>query len=157
MGPTNRPIMVSMKGLVSILLLVPTIALAQSTLQKPAAGSPLRKAILDALRPNIEKDVGQKVVFIVSALRVYQGWAYVACRPVKPDLKPIDFMKTKYKQALLDGVFDGDSTYALLKQSKGKWVVKTFVIGPTDVAWSNWMEEPYYAPKTLFPPPFGPK
>lgn len=95
---------------------------------------------------------------MVSQLRVYQGWALVFARPVRPDLKPIDFKKTHYKELIDQGVFDGDSLYALLKQdSKKKWVMKTFVIGPTDVAWSGWMGEPYFAPKTLFPPPFGPK
>jgi hypothetical protein len=52
------------------------------------------------------------------------------------------------------GVFDGDSTQALLQIKKGKWTVRTFVIGPTDVAWSGWMAEPYFAPKEIFPAPF---
>lgn len=143
----------------SVLLSILAVAsVGQSTLQKPAASSQLRKDILNALRPHVEKDLGQKVVFMVSQLRVYQGWALVFARPVRPDLKPIDFKKTHYKELIDQGVFDGDSLYALLKQdSKKKWVMKTFVIGPTDVAWSGWMGEPYFAPKVLFPPPFGPK
>lgn len=141
-----------------LLSILAATTLGQSTLQKPAPNSTLRKDVLNALRPHVEKDLGQKVVFMVSQLRVYQGWALVFARPVRPDLKPIDFKKTHYKELIDQGVFDGDSLYALLKQdSKKKWVMKTFVIGPTDVAWSGWMGEPYFAPKTLFPPPFGPK
>ena len=146
-----------MKRVLVAMILCPALALAQSTLQKPVAGSKLRKAVLDGLRPSIEKDLKQKVVFVVSQLRVYKGWAFVNCRPVKPDLKPIDFTKTRYREDLEQGMFDGDNTFALLKQVNGKWVTKAFVIGPTDVAWISWMETPFFAPKTLFPPPYGPK
>lgn len=126
-------------------------------LEKPVAGSKLRKTILDTLRPSVEKDLKQKVVFKVSQLRVYGEWALVFAETVKPDLKPIDFKKTHYREDLEQGMFDGPSTFALLRKSKGKWVVRTFCIGPTDVAWSNWMEAPFNAPKPLFPPPFGEK
>lgn len=125
--------------------------------EKPAQGSKLRKAILDGLRPSIEKDLGQKVVFIVQEIRVYDGWAFVECRPVQPTLKPIDFMKTKYRVGMEEGGFDGDHTFALLRTMKGKWATKAFVIGPTDVAWISWMDTPLRAPKRLFPPPYGPK
>lgn len=133
-----------------------TIGWPQDQLQKPKAGSALRKAVLDGLRPTVEKDLKQKVIFQVSQLRVYKGWALVFARPLQPRSKPIDFKKTHYREDIDAGMFDGDSLYALLRLSGKVWKVKTFVIGPTDVAWSGWMGEPYHAPKTLFPPPFGP-
>jgi hypothetical protein len=140
-----------------ILAAVATVSASAQTpkLIKPDTKNPLRKQVLDGLRPSIEKDLGQKVIFKVDIIRVYGDWAFLNVHPLQPNSKPIDFKKTKYKQALEEGAFDGSSTYALLKKSTGKWVVKTFVIGPTDVAWSVWMEEPYHAPKALFPPPFG--
>lgn len=137
---------------------IPLFAVAQAgKVIKPDLKNPLRKTILDALRPSIEKDLKQKVIFKVDELRVYEGWAFAHVHPIQKNGKPIDFKKTHYAEALREGMFDGDSTYALLRLTKGKWVVKDFVIGPTDVYWVNWMDAPNKAPKTLFPPPFGPK
>lgn len=143
-------------------LMIPVALLAvgsfgQTKLEKPKAGSAVRKAILDALRPSIEKDLKQKVVFKVDELRVYQGWAFVDAHSVQPNLKQIDFRKTRYREALEAGMFDGDSTYALLRKVGNAWKVKAFVIGPTDVYWIGWMDTPFSAPKTLFPPPYGPR
>ena len=146
-----------MKTACFLALALISVAPAQSKVVKPGAGSALRKEILNGLRPAIEKDLKQKVIFKVDELRVYDGWAYAHVHPLQPNSKPIDFRKTHYNELIKDGIFDGDSTYALLRLSKGKWVVKTFAIGPTDVVWSGWMGEPYNAPKTVFPPPFGPK
>lgn len=129
---------------------------AQAKVEKPAAGSKLRKAVLDALRPSIEKDLKQKVIFKVETIRVYDGWAFVKAQPLTPKSKPIDFKKTHHKQRIEDGVFDGDVIYALLKLKSKVWKVADFVIGPTDVYWSNWTGPPYSAPKEVLPPPFGP-
>jgi len=147
-----------MRAAFLILLSLPVLAAAQTPkLIKPDLKNPLRKTILDALRPSIEKDLKQKVIFKVDELRVYGTWAFAHVHPIQPNSKPINFAKTKYAEAEREGMFDGDSTYALLRLVKGKWTVRDFVIGPTDVYWSNWMDAPYNAPKTLFPPPFGPK
>ena len=124
-------------------------------LDKPQQGLTERTDILNALRPVIEKDLGQKVLFHVERLRSNGEWALFFGRPVRPDGTAIDFKKTRYKSEIEMGVFDGDSTQALLQYKKGKWTVRTFVIGPTDVAWSGWMAEPYFAPKEIFPEPFN--
>lgn len=122
-------------------------------LEQPGPGSKLRKAVLDGLRPSIEKDLKQKVIFVVSKIRVYDGWAFVQCRPVTPKSKPIDFKKTKYKEMIDQGMFDGDTTFALLRLKNGKWAVKDFVIGPTDVYWLAWTDPPFNAPKQVLPLP----
>ena len=137
------------------LTLVASLAIGQSSVQKPAPGSKLRKAVLDGLRPSIEKDLKQKVIFKVDEIRVYQGWAFLHVHPLQPNGKPIDFKKTKYAEDLAEGMFDGDSTYAILRQSGNKWVVKAFSIGPTDVVWIGWMDPPIKAPKKVFPPMGG--
>lgn len=139
-----------MKRSFLLLALLPVIGLAQ-TVQQPAVGSKLRKQVLDGLRPTIEKDLKQKVIFKVETLRVYDNWAFVNVHPLQPNSKPIDFKKTKYKERLEEGSFDGSSTFALLKFNGKKWLVKDFVIGPTDVYWLSWMEAPHKAPKALFP------
>ena len=120
--------------------------------QQPAPGSALRKQILDGLRPAIQKDLKQKVIFKVDDIRVLNGWAYLHVHPIQPNGKPIDFKKTQYRKALEEGMFDGDSTYALMHLVKKQWRVKEYAIGPTDVVWSGWIDAPYHPPKAFFPP-----
>lgn len=139
-----------MKGICVLLTLLPLTALAEEV-QKPGQGSPLRKQLVDALRPVIQKDLKQKVIFKVDVARVYEGWAFMQVHPLQPNSKPIDFTKTRYKKLIDEGVFDGSTTFALLKQNGKKWTVKDYVIGPTDVYWISWMDAPHKAPKKLFP------
>lgn len=117
----------------------------------PAVGSALRKAVLDGLRPSIETDLKQKVIFVVGDIRVLSDWAFLQVSPVRPDSKPIDFSKTKYKEAMEAGMFDGATTYALLRKKKDQWTVLTFRIGPTDVCWVDWDQPPYGAPRKVLP------
>ena len=117
----------------------------------PGVGSTLRKAVLDGLRPSIEADLKQKVIFVVDDIRVLSDWAFVKVTPVRPDSKPIDFSKTKYKEDLEGGMFDGAQTYALLRKKKDQWTVLTFRIGPTDVCWVSWDQPPYGAPRKVLP------
>jgi hypothetical protein len=141
---------------VAVMSIAVALLVALGTAQKleqPGPGTKLRKAVLDGLRPSIEKDLKQKVIFVVSKIRVYDGWAFVQCRPVTPKSKPIDFKKTKYKEMIDQGMFDGDTTYALLRLKNGKWAVKDFVIGPTDVYWLAWTDPPFSAPKQVLPLP----
>ena len=113
-------------------------------------GDPLRRPILDALRPAIQSDLGgQPVQFMVHRLRVQGDWAFYAGPIQQPNGRPIDFGKTRYASALENGVFDGPGTYALLRRQGGRWRVVTFVIGPTDVAWLAWPDE-FNAPAALF-------
>ena len=141
-----RPFMIT-----AIAILATTACMAQ-TLEQPKAGSALRKAVMDGLRPTFEKDLKQKVIFKVDEIRVVGDWSFVHIHPLQPDSKPIDFSKTKYGEALREGMFDGDNSYALLKKVKGKWTVKEFAIGPTDVCWIDWMGKKHGAPNKVFPP-----
>ena len=120
--------------------------------QKPTEigpNHPLRKPLLDALRPRIEADLKQKVLFRVTKLRVLGNFAFAECEPRTPADKPIDFKKTRYKTEIEQGVFDGAATFALLKKINGRWKAVAHVIGPTDVAWSDWAGPPHNAPRTL--------
>jgi hypothetical protein len=110
---------------------------------------PLRKPLLDALRPRIEGDLKQPVVFRVTKLHVLGDFAFVVGEPRTPTDKPIDFKKTHYKSEIEQQIFDGPTTYALLKKVGGKWKAVEHVIGPTDVAWSAWAGPPHNAPKAL--------
>ncbi len=131
-----------------LLVFVTTFGIAQTT---PKPGSADRKAILDALRITIEKDLKQKVVFQVDHLRVLNGWAFYSGRPLTPAGKAIDYRKTKYRGALEDGAFD-DWACGLLRKSGNKWKMVTFAIGATDVVWDGW-DKQYKAPRSIFPYP----
>ena len=119
-------------------------------MQKPltlTVNHPLRKPILDALRPLVEKDLRQRVLFRVTFIRVLGDFAFLQCEPRTPADKPLH-----YKSLIDQGVFDGPVCYALVKRVKGRWVSQVHVIGPTDVAWSNWAGAPYNAPRSLILP-----
>lgn len=113
------------------------------------AGDPLRKILLDAVRPAVERDLGQKVKFVVRLLRVQGGWAFATLAPRTRTGAPIDFSATRHAERKREGMLDGDTLYALLQQGPSGWRVRTFVIGPTDVTWAGWPEE-YGAPESLF-------
>jgi len=110
---------------------------------------PRRKALLDALRPSIEADLGQALIFEVQTLRESGGSAFAAVSPRTPDGTPVDFAKTRHAQRLEDGVLDGDTVYAILQHRDGRWQVQEYVVGPTDVAWAGWAQD-YGAPEAIF-------
>ncbi|MCA3700393.1 hypothetical protein [Brevundimonas sp.] len=113
-------------------------------------GDPLRRRLLDALRPAIQRDLGgQPVQFMVDRLRVEGDWAFFAGAVQQANGRPIDFGRTRYASALENGVFDGPGMFGLLRRSGQGWQVVTFVIGPTDVAWLAWSDE-YGAPMSVF-------
>lgn len=143
-GTLTEPMLRKAVFLVLTALLVGT-ALAQST---PAPGSKLRRDVLDGLRPRVEADLKQKVKFEVSTLRVQGNWAFVIGRPLTPGGKRIDYRKTRYAQAVRDGVFD-DGLSALLKREGTRWRVVRYALGATDVPWVEWPKETG-APASLF-------
>lgn len=115
----------------------------------PGAGSPERTRILNALRTPVEKELKTKVKFKVDHLKVQNGWAFMTGKPLQSNGKPVDYRKTRYRQALEDGVFD-DWVCALFRHKKGKWTLVTYSIGATDVVWDGW-DKQYKAPRAIFP------
>ena len=51
----------------------------------PRPGTPIRKAVLDALRLEVKRIHGLDVVFVVRHLNVKDGWAWVHTQPQSPD------------------------------------------------------------------------
>ena len=137
--------------LLPLLLLVSAAAAtarAQDGTTTPAAGSPERKAIADALRAPVERELRQKVVFKIDDLKLKDGWAFLRGVPQRPDGGGVDYSSTRYKQAVKDGVFD-DGIVALLRKKAGKWQVVKYVIGATDVPYVTW-DKDYKAPSAIF-------
>ena len=131
-----------------ILISVPALSVAQSV-YTPEKGSAERKAIIDALRTPVERDLKQPVIFVLDNFNVSGNWAFVGGTPQTPDGKRPDYRRTKYADALDSGAFD-NNIFALLKKSAGKWRVVTHLIGCTDVCYATWWKD-HRAPKALFP------
>lgn len=114
-----------------------------------AVGEPARKTLLDALRPVIARDLGQPVRFVVTVLRMQGGWAFAHVVPQTATGGAIDFSKTHHAERLRAGILDGPDIYALMERLGGRWIVRDFVVGPTDVTYAGWPDD-YGAPAALF-------
>jgi hypothetical protein len=134
--------------LIAFVLLAAATARAQDGTTTPAAGSPERKAIADALRAPVERELKQKVIFKIDHLKLKDGWAFLRGVPQKPDGGEVDYDSTPYGQRVKDGVFD-DGIVALLRKRAGKWQVVKYVIGATDVPYVTW-DKDYKAPSAIF-------
>ena len=137
------------KFLVAISLSVFAVALQAQTPYTPEKGSPERKAILDALRMPVERDLKQKVVFVAENFNVLGSWAFVSGTPQNANGGSPDYSRTQYADALDSGAFD-NNFFALLRKTAGKWKVTTYAIGCTDVCYADWWRR-YRAPKGVFP------
>ena len=116
----------------------------------PEKGSAERKAILDALRVPVEKQLKHPVIFKIDHLKVQNNWAFLTGRPQNSDGSAIDYTNTVYQEAVDSGAFD-DGIVALLRRVGVKWTVVQYVIGATDVPYENW-DKKYRAPKGIFTP-----
>jgi len=115
-----------------------------------AAASPVRKAILDALRPRVAREAGVPVSFVVDHLKVQGAWAFMRGTTRAADGGEVPWARSPgYAELVKDGMFDGGGTAALLKKVGGRWTYVAHVIGPTDVAWACWWKE-FGAPRAIF-------
>ncbi len=112
-----------MKALLALLLLA-------SSFTVPPPGSPSRKAILDALRPAVEKQLGPSIEFKVTLIRVQGEWAFVIADPQRKSGKPIDGWRIFGEHF---GNMDGLRVEAVLRRQRGRWAVVDHGMGATDV------------------------
>lgn len=103
--------------------------------------NPLRKVLLDSMRPRIEADLGVKVQFVVDTLQVEGEWAFMAGSVQNTDGSPIDFSRTPYAEAEAEGMFDGPTVRAIMLQQGQRWIVQAYSIGATDVVEAGWPSE----------------
>jgi len=137
------------KLLAIVSLLVLSACVSAQSAYTPEKGTPERKAILDALRIPIERDLKQKVVFVADNFKVQGNWAFVGGRPQNASGGSLDYSGTKYGEQVDSGAFD-NNFFALLKRTAGKWKVTTYAIGCTDVCFADWWSR-HKAPKAIFP------
>lgn len=116
--------------------------------ESPARGSAQRKAMLDAIRPIAEWNLGAPVEFVVKDLMVEQqyGWANLLVQ--RPGGRSIDIeaapmvARDDVPPDLIDRE-DGHPTMQVMLQKSGDtWVAVNWAIGPTDVWYAG---EPYCA------------
>ena len=132
-----------------VFLLAGSVDISAQTVYQPVKGSPERKAILDALRIPVERDLKQKVVFVAENFKVQGNWAFIGGTPQNSSGGEPDYRRTQYADAVESGAFD-NNFFALLKKTAGKWKVTTYAIGCTDVCYTDWWRR-YRAPKAIFP------
>lgn len=103
----------------------------QASCAQPAALAPdagERRAILNALRPVVARELGGQVEFVVTQIRVIGPHAFVIVTPQRPGGRAIP-------QPSPD--MDGVRTEAILAKRKGRWVVTRHGIGATDVWYAD--------------------
>lgn len=131
----------------------------RSDYNTPAAGSSLRKQILDTIRIPTEEHFGQPVVFKVNTLRATGTWAFFIGQTIQPNGKLIDYRKSKeFKadpkttQSGLDaGVLYG-GVDALLKNDGTGWKIIAVTYNSTDVHWHDY-DKRFGVPRRLIADP----
>jgi hypothetical protein len=119
------------------------------TVTHPDKGSTERAALLDTIRPSVEKELKQKIVFVIHQINVEGSWAFVDGRLRTPSGKVPNWKNTPYAMAESYGA-QSDGISALLRMTRGKWKIVTTAIGCTDVCYVDWWRK-YKAPKAIFP------
>jgi len=105
----------------------------------PQRGDPLRKQVLDSIRPRIEVEVRAKVQFVVETMNLQEDWAFVVVTPQHVNGAPIDIAQTRFADDA--GFMDGLTDYSLLKFQNNRWNEIAHVTGPTDVAYIVWPKD----------------
>jgi hypothetical protein len=106
----------------------------------PAVVPNQRKAMLDAVRLSVEKELRQKVKFVVRSVDSCDQVFLFSLRPVQEDGSPVDYRRTEYQRFIDDGTFD-EGVLALLEISNGRWIVLEYSIGSTDFPVGEWLEK----------------
>jgi len=134
---------------IGVIILIAAAAAMSLRVYTPDKTSPERRAILDALRVPVERELKQKVVFVVEHLNVSGNWAFVGGSPQSTSGDQPDYRGTAYWRAKQAGMFD-NNYFAVLKKTAGNWKVVHYAIGCTDVCYATWWRD-YRAPKAIFP------
>jgi len=119
-----------------------------SAIYQPQKGSAERRAIMDAARVPVSRELGQTVIFVADTLRTDGRMAYLQATPLNPDGTPFNWLASPFAEDWRGG-FMSDIIMVLLENKNGRWTVVEHIIGPTDVAWYDWVER-FSLPENLF-------
>lgn len=119
--------------LLAALLLSAPVAAQDWT--EPARGSATRSALMDAIRPHVEWQMGSPVEFRVWDLRVAGDLAFASVWPQRPGGQEIDLWSTPAFQRgdLHPEEIDGIGVQALYVRSGQTWVAVHWALGAGDV------------------------
>ena len=106
---------------------------------QPAPCSVQRAAIMDALRPAIERKLAGPVEFVVQRAAVRDGWALIIADPQRPGGGKIN-PRRHFPNEVIE-FMNGLTINAILRFSGGGWTLVDHAIGPTDV-WYCGVEGP---------------
>ncbi|SEO75167.1 hypothetical protein SAMN04490248_11154 [Salinihabitans flavidus] len=114
----------------------------------PERGTATRGELMDAARVPIQGEIGVPILFVVDVLNTDGHWAYLQARPVNRDGTPVNWDRTRFAREMAGG-FMSDVVMVLFRKEFGNWGVIDYVLGPTDVAWYEWVER-YGFPEWFF-------
>jgi hypothetical protein len=132
-----------------VFLFTSVISIGAQAAYTPEKGSPERKAILDALRVPVERELKQKIVFVADHFKVQGTWAFVSGTPQNTEGGEPNYSRTPYADQVESGAFD-HNFFALMRKTAGKWKVTNYALGCTDVCYLDWWRK-FRAPKAIFP------
>jgi hypothetical protein len=122
---------------------------ASAQVETPPQGSPVRAAILEAIRGVAVAELGGPIEFVVNDIRVLGEWAYADVHPQRPGGGEIFYTYTRYQAAWDAGALD-QTAVVLLRETPAGWLVFEYSFGATDVQWVNWVGM-YPVPIEVFP------
>ncbi|MBO9664707.1 hypothetical protein [Dokdonella sp.] len=121
---------------------------AQEAPRTPATTSAEGRAILHSALVELAAGLGKPAQLDVKSLRVSGEWAFVYASIQGAGGRPIDYQGTPFAEEAEAGL--KSHVYAgLLRGSGEHWTLVASVVGPTDVAWTDWARQ-YSAPAAIF-------
>ncbi len=125
-----------MPALAAVFLFLAAAAASAQGWYEPARGTPERRALMDAIRPQAESEFGAPVEFVVRQLRVSGNLAYAYVDAQRPGGARINLEPTPKGNYL-----DNNGVGALYRRQGGRWVVAHYAIGATDTWWQPACQE----------------
>lgn len=132
------------------LLLAPVLLCLPATAAPLKYGDPVRKELMNAVRPRVERALRTKVIFRVSTANRVGDWAFMIAEPRNPDGSAIRYEKTPLAKEWASGAFGGLVIGLFRKQGK-HWTIRRYDFGASDVVWLDWGKQTG-APRAVFPP-----
>ena len=136
-------------ALLLLFFLASVVAFNAQNVEHPDKGSAGRTALLETLRVPVERELKQKIVFVVHTINVVGSWAFVDARLRTPAGNRPVWKITRYAKDAKYGI-QSDGVSALYRRSGRRWRITTYAIGCTDVCYAGWWKQ-YKAPKAVFP------
>ena len=112
-------------------------------------GDPLRKEVLDTVRPVFMGESGGAIEFVVNRLTIWQGWVFGNVSLQRPGGRAIDWSRSIFAEDHAAGFFDPGASFFLLVRVGDRWAIVDWDTGPTDVSW-DWWRQQYDLPDALF-------